>query len=185
MKTQFPSHRTSRTAQCFWGCFALAMAVYLTMILWSLPHLQQAAGGRAAFDLRPMGYQPVEARALVTALGADGRAFYLNVQQRLDTAYPALLAVVLALAFRLLTKGWPVWVLTALAVLAAAFDYLENMAVAVLLRAGPDNMTDAMVETASRWTRSKSAAASVAFIALGFLLLRAGWIWLRRRKQDA
>lgn len=175
----------SRTAQSFWGFFTLAMAVYLTMILWSLPHLQQAAGGRVAFDLQPTGYKPAEARALVAALGAEGRAFYLNVQQRLDTAYPALLAVVLTLAFRLLAKGWLVWALTAIAVLAAAFDYLENMAVAVLLRAGPDMMTNAMVESASRWTRWKSAAASVAFLALVVLLLRAGWIWLRRRRQTA
>ncbi len=172
----------SRTAQSLWAFFILAMAVYLTVIMWSLPHLQQAAGGRVAFDLLPMGYQPVEARALVAALGVEGRAYYLNVQHRLDTAYPVLLAVVLTLAFRLLVKGWLAWALTAIAVLAAAFDYLENMSVAVLLRAGPDMMTDAMVENASRWTRLKSAAASMAFIALVVLFLRAGWNWLRRRQ---
>ena len=181
MKIRFSFNRMSRTAQALWVFLTLAMAVYLTMILWSLPHLRQAAGGRVAFDLRPMGYQPAEARALVAALGAEGRAFYLNVQHRLDTAYPALLAVVLALAFRLLARGWMVWALTAIAVLAAAFDYLENWAVAVLLRAGPEAITDAMVESASRWTLLKSATASVAFVALVVLLLRAGWVWLRQR----
>jgi hypothetical protein len=173
----------SRTAQAFWVFFTLAMAVYLTMILWSLPHLQQTAGGRVVFDLRPMGYQPTEARALVTALGEEGRAYYLNVQQRLDTAYPALLAVVLALAFRLLARGWLVWALTAFAVLATVFDYLENGAVAVLLRAGPEAITDTMVESASRWTLLKSATATVAFVALVVLLLRAGWVWLRQRHR--
>ena len=182
MKIRFPFNRLSRTAQAFWGGFSLTMAVYLTMILWSLPHLRQAAGGRVAFDLRPMGYQPEEARALVAALGEEGRAFYLNVQHRLDTAYPALLAAALATAFRLLARGWMVWALTAFAVLAAASDYLENRAVAVLLRAGPEAITDAMVENASRWTLLKSATSSVALVALVSLLLRAGWIWVRQRR---
>jgi hypothetical protein len=123
------------------------------------------------------------ARALVAALGVEGRAFYLNVQHRLDTAYPALLVVVLALAFRLLARGWMAWALTTIAVLAAAFDYLENWAVAVLLRAGPEAITDAMVESASRWTLLKSAAASMAFVALVVLLLRAGWVWVRQRHK--
>jgi hypothetical protein len=182
MKIHFPFNRMSRTAQFLWVFFTLAMLVYLTMILWTLPHLRQAAGGRLAFDLQPTGYQPAEARALVAALGAEGRAFYLNVQHRLDTAYPALLAVALALAFRLLARGCIVWALTALAVLAAAFDYLENMAVAVLLRAGPESISDAMVESASRWTQLKSSAASVALFALIILLVRAGWIWVRQRR---
>ncbi len=175
----------SRAAQIFWAVFALTMAVYLAMILWSLPHLQQAAGGRVAFDLRPMGYEATEARAVVAALGAEGRAFYLNVQHRLDTAYPLLLAVTLTLAFRLLARGWLAGVLAAIAVLATVFDYLENSAVAVLLRAGPDAMTDTMVESASRWTVLKSATASVAFVALIVLLLRAGWRWVRQPQKAA
>jgi hypothetical protein len=183
MKIHFQPGRLSRTARGFWACFALAMAVYLTMVLWSLPRLQQAAGGRVAFDLQPMGYSPAEARALVAALGEDGRAFYLNVQHCLDAAYPALLAVTLILAFRLLARGWLVQGLTAVAVFAAALDYLENWAVAAMLRTAPDAMTDAMVETASRWTVAKSLASTVTFVALIVLLGRAGWVWLRQRRK--
>lgn len=171
----------SRSAWIFWAVFAVMMAVYLTMILWSLPHLQQLAGGQAAFDLRPMGYSPIEARAVVGALGPAGAEYYLNVQQGLDTAYPGLLALVLVLAFRMLTKGWVVWVLGAGAVVMALCDYLENFAVAAMLRAGPAALSDAMVESASRWTIAKSGISTLVFVALLVLLMMAGWRWMRRR----
>ena len=165
----------TRRAPVFWAAFALMMAVYLTMALWSLPQLRQMAGGLLAFDLRPFGYDPQAARALVAALGPDGREFYQDVQQRLDTAYPALLALVLVLAFRMLARGWTLWVFGAISIAAAAADYAENAAVAVMLRAGPDAISDAMVMAASRWTTLKSGLASVAFIALLALLVPAVW----------
>jgi hypothetical protein len=171
----------SRAAWIFWTVFAVTMAVYLTIVLWTLPHLQQMAGGLAAFDLRPMGYSPAEARAVVGALGAAGADYYLNVQHWLDTAYPGLMALVLVLAFRWLARGWLVWVLGAGAVIAALFDYLENHAVAVMLRAGPDGLSDVMVESASRWTVLKSASSTIVFVALLVLLLLAGWRWMGRR----
>lgn len=171
----------SRSAGIFWALFAGTMTLYLVMVLWSLPYLQRLAGGLVPFDLRPMGYAPAEARALVTALGAAGAGFYLNTQQWLDTAYPALLAAVLVLAFRRLARGWLVWGLGAAAVLAAVFDYLENRGVAAMLRAGPAALTDTMVDSASRWTLWKSATSTLVFVALLLLLLRAGWLWTQRR----
>ncbi|MGB8814187.1 MAG: hypothetical protein WCC57_13500 [Paracoccaceae bacterium] len=170
----------SRGARFFWALFAGTMALYLVMVLWSLPHLQRLAGGLVPFDLRPMGYGPQEARALVAALGAEGADFYLNTQLWLDTAYPALMAAVLVLAYRRLTRGWMVWGAGSIAVLAAGFDYLENHGVAVMLRAGPDALSDAMAVSASGWTLWKSAASSLAFVVLLVLLLRTGWVWMRR-----
>lgn len=172
----------SPRARIFWAAFAVMMAVYLTMALWTLPQLRQMAGGLLAFDLRPFGYDPQEARALVAALGPDGREFYLEVQHRLDAAYPALLALVLVLAFRMLAKGWVVWAMAAVSMAAAAFDYAENAGVAVMLRAGDDGISDVMVHDASRWTILKSGTASVAFIALLVLLVPAVWRKARRRR---
>ncbi len=170
----------SRHALIFWTLFAIAMSVYLTMVLWSLPHLQQMAGGLSAFDMRPTGYSPPEARALIAALGSPGADFYLNTQMWLDTAYPGLLAGVLVLAFFKLAKGWLVWLLCAGAIVMAFSDYLENRAVAGMLRAGPEALTDAMVENASNWTLLKSISSTLVFVALLILLMIAVWRWLRR-----
>ncbi len=171
----------SRATVLFWAIFAVTMAVYLTMVLWSLPHLQQLAGGLMVFDLRPLGYSLPEARGVVAALGAEGANFYLNVQLWLDLAFPGLLAIVLVLAFRKLAKGWLASVLSAGAILMAAFDYLENRGVAAMLRAGADALTDEMVRSASRWTVMKSASSTVVFVALLLLLLLAGWRRIKRR----
>ena len=165
----------------FWLLFAVAMAVYLTMVLWSLPHLRQMAGGLPAFDLRPTGYTPEEARALIRALAPSGADFYLNVQHWLDTAYPALMAAVLILAFAKLARGFWIWVLAIGALVAAACDYMENRAVAGMLRAGPDAVSDARANGASGWTLWKSASSTVVFLALAGLLARMCWQRLRRR----
>lgn len=173
----------SRHALIFWTLFAITMSVYLTMVLWSLPLLQQMAGGLPAFDMRPTGYSLAEARALVAALGSPGADFYLNTQMWLDTAYPGLLAAVLVLAFFKLAKGWLAWLLFAGALVMAMSDYLENRAVATMLRAGPDGLTDALVESANNWTLLKSISSTLVFVALLILLIIAGWQWLRTRKN--
>jgi hypothetical protein len=170
----------SRRQWAFWGLFAVTLGVYLAMVLWSLPRLQVMAGGLAGFDLRPMGYSPSEARELLAALGPKGADFYLSVQLWIDSVYPGLMAAVLIFAFAALAQGIWVWILTAGAFVMAGCDYLENHAIAGLLRAGPDAVNDAMITSASGWTLWKSISSTVVFTALLVLLARAGWLRLRR-----
>ncbi|WP_456391219.1 hypothetical protein [Profundibacter sp.] len=162
----------------FWLMFAVMMGVYMTMVLWSGPKLMADAGGLMMFDMRPAGYSLAEAQAFMAALSDEGRAFYLNVQQMLDSAYPALFAVVMVMAFSSLFTGLPRWVAMALALAGAGFDYMENAAVAVMLRAG-DGLNEAMVASASQWTVLKSGA-----VTLALLMLIAGLVmaWMARRK---
>lgn len=155
-----------------WAAAALTGAVYLTMLLWSLPRLAAMAGGLPPFDLRPLGYAPDEARALLSALGTEGRAFYLGVQHRLDMVYPGLQALMLILLFRRLAPGWPGQALTVVALAGAAFDWAENAAVAGLLRAA--SPTDAALVHASRMTQAKSGLVTLAMLALVALAIRAG-----------
>lgn len=162
----------------FWILFTVMVGVYLVMALWSIPKITADAGGLLAFDLRPTGYSFAEAQAFLTALSDEGRGFYLNVQHMLDGAYPALFAVVMVMAFNHLFAGWPRWGAIALALAGAGFDYMENTAVAVMLRAG-DELSAAMVATASQWTVLKSGAVTLALLALIAGLLMA---WLRKRK---
>lgn len=165
----------------FWLMFVVMLGIYLVMGLWSIPKIVADAGGLLAFDLRPVGYSFDEARVFITALSDEGRAFYLNVQQMLDSAYPALFAVVMVMAFSHLFAGWTRWVAIALALAGAGFDYMENAAVAVMLRAG-DGLTETMVATASGWTVLKSGAVTLALVALIAGLMMA---FMRRRKAQA
>ena len=169
-----------RSRPAFWLLFAAMTACYMVMLIWTLPRLQTMAGGLVPFDLRPMGYTPDEARAFLGALGPDGAAYYLGVQQRLDTVYPALLALVLVFSFRKLAPGKPGLALAGLAIVAAVFDYAENLAVRSMLLAG--DVTDAMAQRASAMTIAKSTCATVAFLALLILLVRAGIFYLRGRR---
>ena len=78
------------------------------------------------FDLRPLGYDADSAKAFLQHLSPAGRDFYLNVQHKLDTAYPALLALALASGIAALApKGrsrWK-WLLSATAFPGMVFDY--------------------------------------------------------------
>ncbi len=153
-------------ARLLWIAWLAAGAVYLAMLAWSLPHLTALAGGLPMFDMRPGGYSGDEARALLAALGDDGRAFYLNVQHRLDAVFPALEALALSLSFPRLFPRLVSRVLIAVSLAAAAFDWLENVAVADLLRADPLAVTAPMIAVASRWSVLKSGCVSVAMTAL-------------------
>lgn len=163
--------------RAFWVVFALTVANYLAMLFWSLPRL--AVNGMFPFDLRPAGYSGDEARAYLSALGTDQRAFYSGVQHKLDTLYPGLMAASLVLAYHLLFPRRAAWGLGLVAVAAATFDWLENASVSAMLRVEPQALTDAMIATASGWTVWKSSTVPVA---LGILIvgLVRRW-WLKRR----
>lgn len=154
-----------------WSVVAVTLAVYLVMVLWSLPKIADWAGGLAPFDMRPLGYSPSEARAFLAALPSEGREFYLNVQHKLDLAYPGLMALSLVLAFLRLAPGALGVVLSVVAIAGAGFDYAENAAVTGLLFGEP---SDAALVAASRLTLAKSVCTTLALCALLVLLVRAG-----------
>jgi hypothetical protein len=171
----------------FWFLFAVTLAVYVTMLVWTLPAISAAAGGLAPFDMRPSGYSFDEAKAFLAALSPEGKARYLNVQHELDAAYPGLLAATLFFAIAALApKRWGPWrwVLALTAIPGALFDYLENAAVTVMLTAGVDGLTPDMAATADRWTTFKSWTTSIAMTVLLVLLLVAGWRMLAARLRE-
>lgn len=171
----------------FWVLVGTTLAVYGTMVVWSLPIVSAGAGGLAPFDMRPGGYDFAAAQQFLAALSPEAAAFYGNVQHKFDLAYPALAALTLFFALAALlprTLGMLRFVLAAPTALVAIFDYLENQAVAGMLAAGPSGLTPAMVEEASRWTTLKSSATTVAMTLLLVLLLWRGAAALRRRTHN-
>jgi hypothetical protein len=174
----------TRRLTAFWLLFAVWLAVYAVMILWSLPTISEAAGGSTPFDLRPGGYSFEEAVAFLTALSAEGRAFYLNVQHRFDLVYPPLLSATLFFAiFLLAPANWGVWriVLAITALPSAVFDLLENNAVANMLNLQIEGITPEVVAAANRWTVLKGQATTAAAVVMFALLLLWGWGKLKKR----
>ncbi len=166
----------------FWISASAAIALYLVMVTWSLPHLGALAGGVPVFDMRPTGYTPHEAAAILDALGEEGRDFYRAVQLRLDTVYPALLALMLSAAFLRLFPRPVAMALSLVAVAAAGFDYLENAAVAEMIAAWPDGFGDALAARASRWSVLKASTTTLALVAFLIGLLAAGWRRVRQTR---
>lgn len=163
--------------RAFWLSFVTALAIYLTMALWSVPFISAQAAGQAPFDMRPMGYSLSEAIGFLSALTEEGRDFYLNVQQRLDIAYPALLGLALVLGLQLvLRRPWGT-VFGVVALIATSADYFENYLVAGMLQTPVEALDEVTVQVASFLTMSKSVSHMTCFAAL---LLGASTTVLRR-----
>ncbi len=154
-----------------------AITVYLIMVFGTLAQLQ-ALSGLVPLDLRPTGYSAEEARALLAALGAEGRNLYLKGQLVLDLLYPPLLALTLASLYALLGRDlshrWVVNGAIAVSWLSAALDYLENAGIAAMLLTWND-LSDDLVQVTSAATLAKSATTTMAMT--GLLVLAAWALW--------
>jgi hypothetical protein len=95
--------------------------------------LKGLAGGEPLLDLR-FGYGPVEVRRLLSQLGASGRASYLTMLWTVDLLLPAIFGLSLWVAIGAGSLGrW-----RRIALVAAAADYLENVAISGLIVGFPD-----------------------------------------------
>jgi hypothetical protein len=158
----------------FWLIFALTMGIYATMLFWSLPIITNYSGGLLPFDLRPTGYNLEEAKALLVALSTDGVDFYKNIQLKLDTIYPALMAISLILAYKILApKKLGRWraLLYPFAVFAAIFDYLENYSINKMLQLGSDKITPDLVLSASGFSTTKALFVTISLSILLVLII--------------
>lgn len=138
------------------------LALYLAMGIWTLPEITQEADGLLPFDLRPFGYSELQAEDFLNALSDEGRALYAGLQHDMDRVYPALLFAWFWLTFVRLWHPPVLWGLLFLAGVGCAADYAENAAVAQLL----DGFDSQVARWASLMTMLKSAAVTVAFIAV-------------------
>jgi hypothetical protein len=171
----------------------VSFVLWGVMVFWTLAYLRRTAGGLAPFDLRPFGYTPQEARALLYALSDIGRAYYADVQLQLDTAYPALYAISRALLLfwvtapgRTAERPFPIaarLALLALPLATAWFDYFENEGIAAMLAAGPQ-ASDELIERASFWTRAKSLVGLATELVCVILAAVAFVRWRHRRRAQ-
>lgn len=165
----------------YWTLFSVTMALYATILCWSLPQVAAAAGGLVPFDLRPTGYSVDEALAFLGALTPAGSAFYKGTQHLIDTVYPPLMSLTLFFAIAALAQrlgNWR-WLLAAPALPIAAFDLAENWAVDRMLDAGATGVTPQLVAEASLYTVLKSDLSTLTMSILLVVLLVRGALWLR------
>lgn len=150
-----------------WALPVATLAAYLLLIGYFAPQLSAESGGGMPFDLRPLGYDLATARAYLSGLSAAGTALYLGPIRLNDTIFPILFTLTLCLPLR--GRG-QLWFLPALSY--GLFDLAENLAVARLLRTGPEVELQA-VALASGFTQVKFAAVLLACLVALFALWQA------------
>ncbi|WP_159086952.1 hypothetical protein [Loktanella sp. Alg231-35] len=161
-------------AICFGG---LGVLIYGLMITVTLAHIE-AVSGEVPFDMRPSGYSPQDAAALLEGLGAEGRRYYLSHQIPLDTAYPALLALTLVSVMRWFGQHMPAHRLVRVGIIlsvgAALCDYIENLGIVAMILRWPD-LSALTIYASSFATIAKSVlttAAVLTAILLGLFTAR-------------
>jgi hypothetical protein len=118
------------------GLLVLSGLMWAVMFFGPLAHLARLADGLTPFDVRPRGYSYAEARALLEAIGEQGRRYYASPELVIDTFYPPLYALSRGLALWWLTmpervREGPVplkvrYALIAVPILMASLDLFEN-----------------------------------------------------------
>ena len=150
--------------------FVPAMAVYLLMLLYTIPKVESFAPGRTLFDLSPSGYSYQYAKSLLESLGEQGRSVYLYQQLPADFLYPGLFAVscsllltwLFAKSFKANSKMFYIAIVPAL---GGLFDYLENVSIVLMIKSFP-GLSQGLVAIASIFTVLKSVFTIVFFFLL-------------------
>ena len=161
--------------------FVLTMAVYLTMLLYSIPAVTAFAPQLPIFDLSPFGYSFNYATELLDTLGAEGRNLYLYTQLPLDFIYPGLFSITYSLLLvwlfgKTYDENSKIFYLAFVPFLAGIFDYFENIFIIKMITSFPD-IQIATVNVASLFTLLKSS-----FTMLFFVLLIVGFALLLKQK---
>ncbi|MFK7876363.1 MAG: hypothetical protein AB8B71_11375 [Paracoccaceae bacterium] len=172
-------------ATIFFG--GLGALIYGLMITVTLAHIK-AISGQVPFDMRPMGYSPQDAVALLEGLGAEGRRYYLSYQIPLDTVYPALLALTLVSLMRKFGQDMPTHRLVRLGIIlsigAALCDYAENLGITAMILSWPDHSAP-LVYASSIATLAKSVLTTAAVLVAILIGGLATAKWARRDIETA
>lgn len=169
------------TGKVITSLFMLTMAVYLTMLSYSIPAVTAFAPQLPIFDLSPFGYSYNYATELLDTLGVEGRNLYLSTQLPLDFIYPGLFSITYSLLLvwlfgKTFNENSKVYYLAFVPFLAGIFDYVENIFIIKMINSFPD-LQITTVKVASLFTLLKSS-----FTMLFFVLLIVGFALLLKQK---
>lgn len=155
--------------------FILANLVYIVMLTVTIPKVMRFAGGMKLLDMMPTGYDTEYVKALLNALGENGRNAYLFTQIPVDLVFPGLFAISYCLLFGyLLNKIGKLngyfFLLCWLPVFTGLFDYFENFGIIGLLKNYPADLT-LLAQVTNIFSVLKSAFTTLTFTALIILLI--------------
>ncbi len=170
----------------FWIGVVTAVIGYSLIMFWAAPQFADADG--LPFDLRKTGYTLAETQSYLASLNAEETAAYLGPERIADTIYPLGLLLTFGLGVYLAVRRWSPVAGLVLALVALAyfgFDMAENAAVAGLLKAGAEGVTQDQVAQASVLSVWKWR---LAYPALGLFVL--GWAarlidWFASRNKES
>ncbi len=169
----------------FFNMYSAIAAFFLFMIMsilinnspYGLAKLKQITDGHSILDMELKGYSVEKAYEILDNLGEEGRAFHLRTIAPLDFPFPLAYGmfyfITLTLIAKSLLKKMPKpWLLGCTGLLAALFDWLENIMIISLLKHYPDKLIN-VAKTASVFTQLKSffILTSMGLILLGLVML--------------
>lgn len=176
-----------RAASTEWVALA-ALVLFLLFTALVLPQqatqAEQATGSAESPDTS-LFYSPADLYRMAEAYGEEGRRAYVRARFTFDLAWPLVYMLFLVTAtgwaFR---RGFPAgsrWQRANLVpVLAALFDYLENISASVVMLRYPAQ-TPVVDLLAPAFTLFKWVALGAAFLLLALGLGVAAWRWVRGR----
>ncbi len=150
--------------------FVITQGMYLYMVLKSIPAVKAFSKGLELPDLMPTGYSTSYIPKLLNALGEEGRNLYMNYQLPLDMLYPLLFAVsysvLLAYLFKKGVSDSSILNrFVAVPVVAALFDYSENILMWIQLNRFPEQ-SETLAFFTNIATVLKSGVTSLFFLLL-------------------
>ena len=160
-------HSTGKVVLSF---FVLTMAVYVTMLTYSIPAVTAFSPQLPIFDLSPFGYSFNYANELLDMLGSEGRNLYLSTQLPLDFIYPGLFSITYSLLLvwlfgKTLNENSKIYYFALVPFLAGIFDYIENIFIIKMINSFPD-LQVITVKVASLFTILKSSFTVIFFMLL-------------------
>ena len=139
---------------------------------WSVPSMLARSNGLPLLDMR-FNYSAEDVYQLFDAMGASGRADYFELLWSIDVLIPLLATWFLWTAFSRGTfRKWR-WV----ALIGGGADYLENIAITLLLSRYPERL-EGVVHVAAAFTLVKHLGY---ILVLGFAAV--GWCWAAPRRN--
>jgi len=157
------------------GGLAVTVVLLAVMGIWLTPEMQAISGGLTILDMR-IGYTTSDVLELFTALGSEGLALY-SILQVIDMLFPLTYASTMTFAMiylspDLLKEKRFTKIVFFFPLIAAAFDYLENVLIATQIAAFPA-LSELAIVVASTVTWLKWMFLFMAFILLIIFLILA------------
>lgn len=178
-----------------WIVFLLfSQMVYAIMLIYTIPNVQNEAGGMKIFDLQLLGYSFDYAQEFFSLLTERGYTLYKCVQLPIDILYPFLNFLVGISSLALLKRGlekltgesdplkftWATYFMLMLTFFSMIFDYLENIMVFTMLsRRGL--VSSGFVKVSSLFTIAKSLSTTFFYSICLIVCLAIAILWFYKK----